>query len=194
MARLVTPPQSNANKGEQEKRKSALHPRRHAKVAAKPASENKKRKVTPFEKRMAAGVLRQKRVAMINSKNILKDIEIAKNVLLRDASHLTAGFPIISVAEQVRANDNALETGMTGAKDEGFMHEAQKELLNRTKDRPDLAVACLKFLDGEVTRPEYAKLSAELTEARLEKTRKMEREKKARYRQRVRATATAEPM
>jgi len=71
--------------------------------------------------------------------------------------------------------------------------EAAKELLERIKDRPDLALACLKFLEKEVTRPEYAKLSKELTEARLDKERRLERERKARYRQRVREGATAAP-
>lgn len=84
-------------------------------------------------------------------------------------------------------------TGISGAKGEGLMQEPQQELINRIKDRPDLAIACLKFLETEITRPQYAKLSAELTEARLEKERKKEREKKARHRQRVRAAATAEP-
>ena len=99
-------------------------------------------------------------------------------------------FPVESPAPNV---DNARKTGKTGAKDEGPMQGPQQELINRIKNRPDLAIACLKFLETEITRPQYAKLSAELTEARLEKERKKEREKKARHRQRVRAAATAEP-
>jgi hypothetical protein len=67
------------------------------------------------------------------------------------------------------------------------LDEPQRELLERVKDRPDLATACLKFLDKEVTRPEYAKLSAELTEARLDREREQRRLSQARYRARKRA-------
>jgi uncharacterized protein affecting Mg2+/Co2+ transport len=74
-------------------------------------------------------------------------------------------------------------------KDEGLVQDPKKELIKRIKGRPDLAVACLKFLDKEITRPEYAKLSAELTESRIEKVREQQRGRQARRRQRQRAAA-----
>jgi uncharacterized protein affecting Mg2+/Co2+ transport len=69
----------------------------------------------------------------------------------------------------------------------------QKELMDRVKDRPDLAIACLKFLESAVTHKQFAGLSAQLTEARIEKTKKQEREKKARYRHKLRQGQTAQP-
>lgn len=73
------------------------------------------------------------------------------------------------------------------------LNEPLQKLIEKVKDRPDLALACLKFLEKAVTRPEYAKLSAELTEDRLKRRREQQRQKKARYRQRKRTAALIEP-
>jgi hypothetical protein len=145
--------------------------------------------------------------ALLLSKNgVLTADDIYTNGLESDYIFLVhkhvfkdSSYPNIDLDVSLNANKAIVDyegfktNSIKYGKDEGSLNDPLKQLIDRVKDRNDLILACLKFLDTEITKPAYAKLSKELTEARLERERKRQREKKARQRQRQRQTPGPEP-
>lgn len=96
--------------------------------------------------------------------------------------------------EPAEVLDYKEEIPRRGLKDEGQLDDALQTLIERIRDRPDLVTACLKFLDSEITRPAFAKISAELTQKRLDKIREQQRLQKARSRARQKTAAKSQPV
>ena len=70
-------------------------------------------------------------------------------------------------------------------------HDPLSRLIERCRDRPDLAEAALRHIDKITRRPAYTKRASELTGDELAHRRKLEREKKARWLAKHRETPLA---